>query len=67
MEILNQETKAKIRDLVMREREMAISEREWKHRLRGYGYAIMDTEEGRIVTSLLRGARLCSLPGRVLH
>ena len=67
MEILNREAKAKIRNLVMRERDLAISEREWKHRLRGYGYAIMETEEGRIVTSLLQGARLCSLPGQVAH
>ncbi len=64
MENLNQDTKAKIRDLVQRERMMAISDREWEHRLRGYGYAIRETEEGRIVTSLLRGARLCSLPGQ---
>ncbi|WP_306114616.1 MULTISPECIES: hypothetical protein [unclassified Roseovarius] len=67
MENLTREAKAKIRDLVQRERELAISEREWKHRLRGYGYAIQETDEGRIVTSLLRGARLCSLPGQVVH
>lgn len=67
MEILNRDAKAKIRDLVLRERELAISEREWKHRLRGYGYAIMETEEGRFVTSILRGAPLCSLPGHTIH
>ncbi len=67
MENLNREAKTKIRNLVMRERDMAISEREWKHRLRGYGYAIMDTDEGRFVTSILRGAPLCSLPGQTLH
>ncbi len=67
MEILNREAKAKIRDLVMRERELAISDREWKHRLRGYGYAILDTDEGRFVTSILRGAPLCSLPGQTIH
>ena len=61
MENLNQEAKAKIRNLVAREREMAISEREWKHRLRGYGYAILDTDEGRFVTSILRGAPLCQV------
>lgn len=59
METLTQDAKSKIRDLVAREREMAISEREWRHRLRGYGYAILDTEEGRFVTSILRGAPLC--------
>ncbi len=58
------ETETEILKLVMRERGMAVSEREWKHRLRGYGYAIKDTTEGRTVTSLLRGGRaLCTLPG----
>ena len=51
----------KIRDLVMRERAMAVSEREWQHRLRGYGYGIRDTAEGRVVTSLVRGSDLCAL------
>ena len=51
----------KIHDLVMRERAMAVSEREWQHRLRGYGYGIRDTAEGRVVTSLVRGSDLCAL------
>ena len=51
----------KIRDLVMRERAMAVSEREWQHRLRGYGYGIRDSAEGRVVTSLVRGSDLCAL------
>jgi len=50
-----------VRDLVMRERAMAVSEREWRHRIRGYGYAIRDTDEGRVVTSLLRGGDICTL------
>ena len=61
MEHLNSENPASIRDMVMRERHLAVSEREWKHRLRGYGYAIRDTAEGRFVTSLLRGAPICQL------
>ncbi|MEQ9261098.1 MAG: hypothetical protein RIG84_18580 [Roseovarius sp.] len=52
---------SKIRDLVMRERALAVSEREWQHRLRGYGYGIRDTDEGRVVTSLVRGADICAL------
>ena len=67
MENLNREAKDKIRNLVQRERELAISEREWKHRLRGYGYAILETEEGCFVTSILREAPLCSLPGPTVH
>jgi len=51
----------KVRDLVLREREMAVSDREWKHRLRGYGYTIRDTAEGRVVTSIVRGGDICTL------
>ena len=50
-----------VRDLVMRERQMAVSEREWKHRVRGYGYAIRDTQEGRVVSSLLNKRDLLNL------
>jgi hypothetical protein len=49
-------------DIVLRERSMSLSEREWKFRLRGYGYAIRDTEEGPIITSLLKGDAICALP-----
>ena len=49
-------------ELVLRERRMAVSEREWQHRLRGYGYGIRDTAEGRFVTSLVRGSEICTLP-----
>ncbi len=51
--------------LAMRERALAVSEREWKHRLRGYGYAIKDTTEGRFLTSILHKTDLCSLPGQI--
>ena len=54
----------KIRDLVMRDRQLAVSEREWQHRLRGHGYGIRDTDEGRVVTSLVRGGDLCTLGDR---
>ncbi|MEO0371670.1 MAG: hypothetical protein AAF231_09470 [Pseudomonadota bacterium] len=50
-----------VRDLVMRERQMAVSEREWKHRVRGYGYAIRETEKGRVVSSLLNKRDLINL------
>ena len=54
-----------LQEMVMRERELAVSEREWKHRLRGYGYGIRDTDEGRVVTSLMHDRMLCSLPNAV--
>lgn len=52
-----------LQSLVLRERALAVSEREWKHRLRGYGYAIKDTTEGRVLTSILHEKELCPLPG----
>ena len=54
-----------LQNLAMRERQMAVSEREWMHRLRGYGYAIKDTSEGRFLTSILHKTELCSLPGHM--
>ncbi|MCR9114621.1 MAG: hypothetical protein NXH84_15200 [Rhodobacteraceae bacterium] len=50
-----------IRTLVMRERDLSVSEREWKFRLRGYGFGIRDSDEGRVVTSLLGKRDLCTL------
>lgn len=52
-----------IQKIVMRELRLAVSEREWKHRLRGYGFGIRDTDEGRVVTSLLHDRKICTLPG----
>ncbi|PRX37044.1 hypothetical protein SAMN05216257_10162 [Meinhardsimonia xiamenensis] len=46
---------AEARSIVMRERRMALSEREWRHRLKGYGYALTDTARGRLITSLPHG------------
>jgi hypothetical protein len=56
------EMTAKVCDIVLREREMSLSDREWKFRLRGYGYAIRDTDDGPMITSLLKGDDICSLP-----
>ena len=53
---------AKIVDLVLREREMALSSREWKHRLAGYGYAIKDTDHGQVVESLSNRTEIAVLP-----
>jgi hypothetical protein len=56
-------TATEIRDFVMQERGRAVSDREWKFRLRGYGYGIRDTSEGSVVTSLLGGREICRLGG----
>ena len=59
------ETTKDLLALVARERRMAVSEREWQHRLRGYGYGIRETAEGRMITSLVQGAAICTLPGHL--
>ena len=41
---------------------MALSAREWKHRLAGYGYAIKDTEHGQVVESLSKRIEIAVLP-----
>ncbi|MDR9486014.1 MULTISPECIES: hypothetical protein [Sediminimonas] len=51
-----------IRDFVLRERSKAVSPREWKHRLAGYGYKLKETDAGVCVTSMLGGEELCHLP-----
>lgn len=55
-----------LQNFVLREREMAVSEREWLHRLKGYGYAIKDTSEGRFLTSIVHKTELCSLSGNMV-
>ncbi len=54
-------TITEIRDFVLREREKALSDREWKFRLRGYGYDIRKTENGCVVTSLIGGSEICAI------
>lgn len=53
---------AQVIELVMRERESSLSQREWKHRLAGYGYAIKDTDHGQVVETLPHHAAICVLP-----
>ena len=62
IEQLDAEMTARICEIVLHERAMSLSDREWKFRLRGYGYGIRETDQGRVVTSLREGADLCSLP-----
>lgn len=59
---IDHELTAKVCDIVLREKTMSLSEREWKFRLRGYGYAIKDTDDGQVITSLLKGDAICAMP-----
>ena len=51
-----------VRELVIRERALALSARELHHRLAGYGYGIRDTKEGQIVEKLTGGVVICAMP-----
>lgn len=53
---------AQVLDLVTRERSKALSRREWKHRLAGYGYAIRETDTGDVVETLPHHVEVCALP-----
>lgn len=57
---------APVLDLIKSERAKALSTREWKFRLAGYGYAIKDVEGARIVTKLPQNIELGVLPAHVL-
>ena len=51
-----------IRQFVLAERERCLSDREWRHRLKGYGYAVRSFGEIEVVTSLVGGREICTLP-----
>jgi len=53
---------AQVLDLVSRERTRALSRREWKHRLAGYGYSIRETASGDVVETLPHRVPVCKLP-----
>ena len=48
--------------LVRDEKAKALSAREWKFRLKGYGYAIKDVSGVQVLTSLTQGVELGVLP-----
>jgi hypothetical protein len=53
---------AQVLELVTRERAKALSSREWKHRLAGYGYGIRSTDTGTFVETLPHRQPICALP-----
>ncbi|MEM7521426.1 MAG: hypothetical protein AAF307_10350 [Pseudomonadota bacterium] len=56
---------AQVMELVLRERKSALSPREWKHRLAGYGYAIKETEHGQVVETLPHHVEVGVLPAQL--
>ena len=53
---------ATLLELLQDERRTALSAREWKFRMAGYGYGIKEVGERKIVTRLLNGSELGALP-----
>ena len=51
-------------ELVLRERASSLSQREWKHRLAGYGYAIRDTDHGQVVETLPHHVEIGVIPAQ---
>ena len=49
------------------ERSRALSPREWKHRLAGYGYGLKETAQGTILTDLIAGRDVCPLPAELTY
>lgn len=52
--------------LIKQEREKALSLREWKFRLAGYGYGIKDVHGTQVVTRLPHGTELGVLPAQAI-
>ena len=55
---------APVLNILEHERAMALSPREWKHRLAGYGYAIRNVGGRQMLRSLVSGADLGVLPNK---
>lgn len=57
-----------VMQIVARERAVALSTREWKHRLKGYGYSIRDTDDGKhMLETLPHNVVVCELPGDLFN
>ena len=56
---------AQVLEIVSRERKLALSRREWKHRLAGMGYGIRETEAGDMVETLPHRIPVCPLPAEL--
>ncbi|MCW1951435.1 MAG: hypothetical protein KIH44_008710 [Octadecabacter sp.] len=52
---------SEVRTFVMEERKNCVSDREWKFRLRGYGYDVRETNRGTVLATLPQGVEICTL------
>lgn len=53
---------APVLSVLEHERSMALSKREWKFRIAGYGYGIREIGGRQVLTSLARGTALGFVP-----
>lgn len=58
---------AQVRDFVLAERRKSLSEREWRFRLRGYGYGLRESGKNRVVTALPKNSDLFEIDESVLN
>ncbi|WP_415922506.1 hypothetical protein [Tateyamaria sp. SN6-1] len=56
---------AQVLEIVSRERKLALSRREWKHRLAGMGYGIRETDAGDVLETLPHRVPVCPLPSEL--
>ena len=56
---------AEVLALVTRERQSALSVREWQHRLACYGYGLRDTSDGIVLETLPHHVEVCVLPAEL--
>lgn len=52
---------SEVRTFVMDERKHCVSDREWKFRLRGYGYDVAQSASGTVLRTLPQGVEICTL------
>ncbi len=56
-----------VMELIREERRKSVSVREWKHRLFGYGYAVIHTDHGDMIENLSSHEEICEVPQELLH
>lgn len=52
-------------EMLTTERAKALSKREWKHRIAGYGYAIRESDTGDVLETLPHRVEVCTLPAEL--
>ena len=57
----------KVQEFVLAERAKCLSDREWQFRLRGYGYGVRPSDQGRIVTALAKNTDLFEIDEATLN